>query len=345
MSHFILDILKTASYPFATEAPQGAEGAIRDVHVMWWTSCSCVQITTTTDRVFLVFECARDAAKTHLYADIPIPFLESTVPLADAAGVIWGWVLPGTAPETAISLTGSYALSSFVVMPSESPIAATATPVSVTVEGGVTADVNPLTNHITFNCKEDLYARNPDYQTEEGPLGEKDVGIYRFGSARGEEISLALEDGTVYMDGQNKLLLVPDFSVTVTDTEGTTVYVFKLASVDTGTTDTTDGYAPVTYVYSSETAPSGTTFTVTDDDLSLKGALVTYNGLSGNEGENLSVTEGTTIVANQLWEGCSTANPLVDGLVCSIEDGSVIPYPLDSEICVGASCPPVWETP
>ena len=345
MSHFILDILKTASYPFATEAPPGAANVIRDAHVMWWTSCSCVQIVATAERAFLVFRCIRGAESTLLYADIGFPFLGDTVPLVDADGVVWGWVLPGAAPETAVSLTGDYPLSSFVVMPSESPVAETAAPIGVSVEGGVTIDVDPDTNHITFNCREELYTRNPDYQTEAGPLGEKDAGIYRFGGAKGEEISLSLEDGTVYMDSSNKLLLVPDFSVTITTAEETTIHIFKLSSVDTGTADTTDGYAPVTYVYSSETAPSGTTFTVTDDDLSLKGAFVTYNGLSGNEGDNLSDVEGTTIVARQLWEGCSTANPLVDGLVCSKEDGSVIPYPLDGEVCAGASCPPVWETP
>ena len=343
MSHFILDILKTASYPFATEAPPGAANVIRDAHVMWWTSCSCVQITATAERVFIVFRCTKGAESKLLYADISLPFSENTVPLADADGVEWGWVFPGAAPETAISLTGNYALSPFVTMPSESPVAETAAPIGVSVEGGVTIDVDPDTNHITFNCREELYTRNPDYQTEAGPLGEKDAGIYRFGGAKGEEISLFLEDGTVYMDGDNKLLLVPDFSVTITDAGVPAVHIFKLASVDAGSTDTTDGYAPAVYTYTSDTAPLGTIFTVTDDALSLKGAFITYNGVSGNEGDDLSSTDGITIVARQLWEGCGTANPLVDGLVCSKEDGSVIPYPLDGEVCIDASCPPVWE--
>lgn len=367
MSHFILDILNTPSYPFVGEAPPDATGIIRDIHIMWWTACDCIQITVTEEKAFFVFKATKGAAQSFLYADIPLPFTDAPVPLVDASGIAWGWVLPGMSTEVPLAIKGVYPLIPSLMFPSENPTENTDPYIEVTVAGGIVIEIDAANNHITFGCDELLYSRTPDYQTEEGALGEKGVGIYRLGPAAGEHVRLSLEDGTVFRDAPDRLILVPDFSVTITTEAGTATHLFTLSELPTdpvtsavvyGTPDDS-GYMPVFFNYLSATS-AGTVLTVTDAKVPASGTtdtdLPTLKGpwvsvtigadvFTGYEGETLSgPTETPDIVVHQVWRGCDGNNPLIDGLVCSIEDGSAIPYPLDSKVCEGEYCPPAWES-
>lgn len=220
MSHFILDILASPSYPFAGEAPPGLSATVRDVHVMWWTAGSCIQVTATDERVFLVFRCTRDAQTAILYSSIDTP-RQDTAPLVDANGVVWGWVLPGDSPGTAFNVSGNYALSPSVFMPSASPLEAEPTAVEVTAEGSIVAELDPETNTVTFRVLEDLFERPAEYVPEEATGGDKDSGIVYLGGAAGA-ITLDVEGAVVTLDtveveGQpsilNSILITPDEEV------------------------------------------------------------------------------------------------------------------------------------
>lgn len=195
MSHFILDILASPSYPFAGEAPPGLSSTVRDVHVMWWTAGTCIQVTATDERVFLAFRCTRDAQTTILYSSIDT-LRQDIAPLVDANGIVWGWVLPGASPGTAFNVSGNYALSPSVFMPSASPLEAEPTAIEVTTEGSIVAELDPETNTITFRVLEDLFERPAEYVPEEAIGGDKDSGVVYLGGATGA-ITLDVEGATV----------------------------------------------------------------------------------------------------------------------------------------------------
>lgn len=317
---------------FVAETPPGAEGLFRDACVMWWSSCALVQVIAAPDRVFAAFKCARGAEEAFVYADVPPPFSGGPVPLEDSAGVVWGWVLTGDAPETTVSMTGNWPLSPFVLVPSENPGDTQPVVSDVLVGEGLEVSVDNKNNRITLGFPEPS-ERPGGPKTEEPPLGEKGAGVYRIDGASGPEVFLSLEDGAVWEEG-SLLTLVPDFQVVVTDGGTETAHRYVLDSVERGEGEDV-------YVFVSDTAEEE--LRVADGDPALNGASVDWDGLVGREGEIIE-GEGISVVVSQVWRGCGAYDPLVDGLVCSSEDGSAVPYPLDFAVCKGESCPPVWES-
>ena len=338
MAHFIGNILFSATYPFKEGAPSTVREIIRDVHLVGLVAATCTSISIGKD-VFISFVGSdTNEGGVNLIA----AGNEALLQVKDLDDRAWGWV--SLAPErvkTPVTWSGSAALLDSVCLSTSIAPAYTHTKtISVEGDGNITVDYDKATDTVVFGHNKESFAAGQSMHLPE-VAAASDAGITSIAGIPESAVTLQGLEFTVHIDSDlGHYVVVPNLNVSYNALK----YVFYCYDIEA----TAQGHI---YLYRDILAQDGPVeISLADSTTYEHPAVVTCrNTLIAKEWAGplgVNIGDGDTpIIIEQTWSGCDKIDIFTRPIVCSVQDGSTVSYPLDALGCKDGElfCAPAWD--